>query len=523
MTTLSFSINEQVLFEYKISVDYVSIGRSDTCDVALPGEGLSRHHCHLERRGPRWLLIDESKHGTFVGGQRIHRMPLQVGDVFELGPYSVLLTSGHRVSNETVSVLTPKHHEFVVACDENLIVERAVLRVLKGPDKGKTMPLTQLETTVGASGSQCPLSDTSLTMNHCVVTVSRGRPMITPVNGAVYLEGHRLVSTTPVYEDDILVLGQTELGLFTESQSDTQVHSDGFGQMIGTSALMQSIFGRLKVFAAHDFPVLIVGESGTGKELAARAVHESSTRRNGPFVAINCGSIPENLLESELFGHEKGAFSSAIRRKDGAFHQADRGTLFLDELGELSLAAQVKLLRVLESGEVRRVGGEVVEFPNVRILAATNRNVHELVQNGLFREDLLFRLQVLSVCLPPLRDRISDIEPLTHHLLKMFGSSCSISNEAIMKLKMHDWPGNIRELRNVLTRAFVLSGGSIEIEHIEVYTGVVVKTMESNIPDEAAFLQRVFKQCGGNRSKMSRELGIPRTTLLYKLKRFNLI
>ena len=192
-------------------------------------------------------------------------------------------------------------------------------------------------------------------------------------------------------------------------------------------------------------------------------------------------------------------------------------------MNELSLAAQVKLLQALESGEVRRVGGEVVEFPNVRILAATNRNVHELVQNGLFREDLLFRLQVLSVCLPPLRDRISDIEPLTHHLLKMFGSSCSISNEAIMKLKMHDWPGNIRELRNVLTRAFVLSGGSIEIEHIEVYTGVVVKTMESNIPDEAAFLQRVFKQCGGNRSKMSRELGIPRTTLLYKLKRFNLI
>ena len=523
MSTLVFSIQEHRIFEFKMSSEYISIGRSDTCDVALPGEGLSRHHCHLQRRGPRWLLVDNSKHGTFMGGQRIQRAPLNIGDRFEMGPYSVELTAGQRTENETMAILSPKHHEFVVACDENLIVERTVLRVLKGPNRGQRIPITQLETTIGGMDSQISLNDASLRINHCVVTVSRGRPMVTPLNGAVFLEGQRLNTTTPIYEDDVLVIGQTEFALSIESQSEPQLYSEGFGQMIGASYTMLEVFGRLKVFAAHDFPVLIVGESGTGKELAARGIHDLSTRNMGPFVAINCGSIPENLLESELFGHEKGAFSGAIRRKDGAFHQADGGTLFLDELGELPLSAQVKLLRVLEGGEVRRVGGDGVEFPNVRIVAATNRDLHQLVKDGLFREDLLFRLQVLSVCVPPLRERVLDIEPLTEHLLQILAPTCTITEDALRKLKMHDWPGNVRELRNVLTRAFVLGAGEIDAEHIEIYTGVQPTPMSIDGHDEGDFLKRIFKQCGGNKSKMSRELGIPRTTLLYKLRRFNLI
>lgn len=523
MSTLVFSLQEQPIFEFKMSSEHISIGRSDTCDVALPGEGLSRHHCHLQRRGPRWLLVDRSKHGTFVNGQRIQRAPLSIGDRFELGPYSVELTAGQRTENETTAILSPKHHEFVVACDEQLVVERAVLRVLRGPDKGQQIPIVQMETTIGSGNSQIALQDASLKNSHCVVSVSRGRPMITPMNGTVFLEGQRLQTTTPIYEDDVLVIGQTEISVSTEVQSEPSLYNQEFGQMIGSSYVMLGVFGRLTVFAAHDFPVLIVGESGTGKELAARGIHDLSTRSMGPFVPINCGSIPENLLESELFGHEKGAFSGAVRRKDGAFHQAEGGTLFLDELGELPLSAQAKLLRVLESGEVRRVGAEMVEFPNVRIVAATNRDLHHLVEEGLFREDLLFRLQVLSVSLPPLRERVLDIEPLARHLLQHLAPSCTITEDAVRKLKMHDWPGNIRELRNVLTRAFVLSGGMIDAEHIEVYTGLEPTPMIIDGHDEGTFLRRVFKQCGGNKSKMSRELGLPRTTLIYKLKRFNLI
>ena len=240
---------------------------------------------------------------------------------------------------------------------------------------------------------------------------------------------------------------------------------------------------------------------------------------------MNCGAIPENLLESELFGHEKGAFSGANRRRDGAFHQADGGTLFLDELGDLSLAAQVKLLRVLENGEVRRVGSSVAEYPNVRIIAATNKSLTQLVKEGLFREDLLFRLEVLSMVLPSLRERKEDIVPLARQLCRELHRECRISPEAESLLVSHDWPGNVRELRNVLTRGFVLGGLVIKAPDIELYAASAggTPTFLVGEPDEKKYLQNLLEKHSGNRSAIAREIGVPRTTLLYKLKRLGLV
>ena len=522
MGTLVFSVKNQRLFEFKLTSQHISIGRSDSCDVALPGEGLSRQHCTLSRRGHRWMLTDTSKHGTFIGDEKITKRVLGVGSSFQIGPYSVMMQESTQPAEET-AVFSPKHHEFIVACDDALIVERATLSVIRGPDKGRSFTLSKIENIIGGSGSPVVIKDDSIMDNHFSVVVARGRPMILPQNGPVYLDGHRLIGLTPVYPDDVLSVGQSKFTVKPLTIEEEQPETDQFGAMIGSTNIMLQTFGRLKMFAGHDFPVLITGESGTGKELAAKGLHDHSLRSTGPFIAINCAAIPENLVESELFGYEKGAFSGALTRKDGAFHQAHRGTLFLDELGELPMAVQTKLLRVLESGEVRRVGAQKSEFPDVRIIAATNRDLSQMVVHKTFREDLLFRLQVLAVNLPPLRDRKADVLQIAEHICGTLGATCTISERVRNMFWEYSWPGNVRELRNVLQRAFVLSGGAIDIEHIEVFANVTPNGMDPRLLENKAFLQRTLNKYGGNRSQVARELGIPRTTLVYKMKKCGLM
>jgi len=233
---------------------------------------------------------------------------------------------------------------------------------------------------------------------------------------------------------------------------------------------MRAVFGLVERVARTNSTVLIYGESGTGKELIARAIHFSSPRAEQRFLSINCGAMPENLLESELFGHERGAFTGAVRDKRGLFQEAHRGTLFLDEIGEMSLPMQVKLLRVLQDKFVRRVGGTSEEGVDVRIIAATNRDLREGIASGQFREDLYYRINVIPVVLPPLRERREDIPSLVDHFLRKFAADQQsepkhLSSAALRYLETHYWPGNVRELENLIERAITLSSGSrIEAE-----------------------------------------------------------
>jgi transcriptional regulator with PAS, ATPase and Fis domain len=289
---------------------------------------------------------------------------------------------------------------------------------------------------------------------------------------------------------------------------------------------MKRLFGVLRRVSGHHYPVLVVGESGTGKELVARGIHEHSPRAERRFIAVNCGAIPAPLFESELFGYEKGAFTGADRQKDGVFHDADGGTLFLDEVGELPEDAQAKLLRVLETGEVRRVGGTEVRHPDVRIVAATNRDLTKAVAAGGFREDLFFRLAVLSVEVPPLRERTEDIAILAQSLCARLHPDAAVSSEALEVLIRHAWPGNVRELRNVLTRAYVMGGPGIEVSSLSFH-----QLSSSSEPEplvqlafvdnaERAYIAQVIRRNGGNRSAAARELGMARSTLLYKLRKY---
>ncbi|MBI5520630.1 MAG: sigma-54-dependent Fis family transcriptional regulator [Desulfovibrio sp.] len=307
------------------------------------------------------------------------------------------------------------------------------------------------------------------------------------------------------------------------------------GGIIGTSKPMRQLMDMLSTIAPSEATVLITGESGTGKELIARAIHVNSPRKNGPYVAVNCAALTETLLESELFGHEKGAFTGAERRRDGRFQAADKGTIFLDEIGEISMTMQVKLLRAIQEREIQRVGGDHPIKVDVRILAATNRDLLHEVELGRFRQDLFYRLNVVTLALPPLRERVEDIPLLAMHFLKKFAVKNGkqvkgFTPEAMDRLLKHPWPGNVRELENGIERAVVLLAGEYiggrdlpetmaQADAESQHSGAGLTGLTLDEIERVAILE-ALEQAGGNKSETARTLGITRKTLHAKLQRY---
>ena len=299
--------------------------------------------------------------------------------------------------------------------------------------------------------------------------------------------------------------------------------------LIGSSEGMREVFIAICKASSASATVLITGESGTGKELAARAIHYSSVRPSAPFVPVNCGGIPEGLLESELFGHVKGAFTGATESRAGFFHAADGGTIFLDEISDMSLSMQAKLLRVLQDKEVCMVGSNRTRKVDVRILAATNKDLQGLVKKGLFREDLFYRLNVITIIIPPLRERGDDILLLAHHFLTQFAAESGkatprFSDEALQSLRSYNWPGNVRELENVIQRLVVMTDGDvIEVPDLPslMRFSALRKTgfTRTLVEVESEYITNVLASVDGNKTRAAEILGIDRKTLREKLKR----
>jgi two-component system NtrC family response regulator len=310
--------------------------------------------------------------------------------------------------------------------------------------------------------------------------------------------------------------------------------------MLGQCPQMQEVFAMVRRGATVDVPVLVLGESGTGKELVGRALHELSLRREQTFVPINCGAIPENLLESELFGHEKGAFTGAIAQRKGRFEEADGGTLFIDEVGDIPLAVQVKLLRAIQFGEIQRLGSSTPFSVDVRIIAATHRNLEEMIKNGEFREDLYYRLNVVSVTLPKLRERRVDIPLLIEHFIKKYAelnekSVVGITSEALDKLMKYDYPGNVRELENIIEHAVVLCREeNIALEDLPInveasYEKMILDphNLENNYEEkmkafETELIQEALSRTNGNQSAAARLLNITERHFRSRLERLGL-
>lgn len=338
-----------------------------------------------------------------------------------------------------------------------------------------------------------------------------------------------LVKPTPISELEIAVTQAKERHrLRTENQAlrvRLERHETHSAIVTEDPEFLQVIASLAQV-GPSDLPVLVQGESGTGKELVARAVHDSSARKAGPFVAINCAALPDNLLESELFGYERGAFTGAVARKPGLFEVADRGTLFLDEIGDISASVQAKLLRVLETKEFFRLGSTRAIRSDVRVVSATNKDLAELMASGSFREDLYYRINGVTLRLPPLRDRTGDVLPLALHFMRTHGIKRGLSPRALAALKAYPWPGNVRELQMVIRRAGVLAAGEL-IEPRDVPLQPVRAAASSSpgeLPDgltlatlEDRYIRQVLTQCKGHRTRAATRLGISVKTLYNKI------
>lgn len=315
----------------------------------------------------------------------------------------------------------------------------------------------------------------------------------------------------------------------------------GFGEIVGRSDSMEGIFSTVSKIAPYKTTVLLTGESGTGKELLARAIHDHSDRRDGPLIPVNCGAIPENLLESELFGHKKGSFTGANRDKSGLFQEAHEGTIFLDEIAELPVSLQVKLLRVLEDEIVRPVGATATSTVNVRVVAATSRDLEQRVKDGTFREDLFYRLNVMRIRIPPLRERTEDATALVGHFIQRFNHRfgrevLGLEPDAMKAVLAYPWPGNVRELENAIERAMILSDG--ERLPLDVFPSPVREatgTRPSGPVDdgdlsikrrvaslEAELIRRALERTSGNRTHACRLLEISHRALLYKMKDYGI-
>lgn len=375
-----------------------------------------------------------------------------------------------------------------------------------------------------------------------------------PATTVVVLTGHGTVESAvdamkhgaydylikPINIDELNLLVERILNNRSMAEENEQLRQNlhdkyGFENIIGKSDAMMAIFSKVRTVAASRANVLLYGESGTGKEIIANAIHQNSPRRANPFVKVNCGALPLTLLESELFGHEKGAFTNAIRQKPGRFEMADGGTLLLDEISETAPEFQVKLLRVLQEGEFERVGGTQTLKTDVRVIAATNKRLDELVREGRFREDLYYRLKVVEIALPPLRDRREDIPLLVDHFLDEFSKYYTkpkprVAARAMTALQNFPWPGNVRQLKNVIESTMVMNEGELtmkslpdEIRQEGGEQNVVRIPASASLREaERELIQAALITNSGNRAKTARQLGLGRKTLYRKLEDYGI-
>jgi DNA-binding NtrC family response regulator len=418
------------------------------------------------------------------------------------------------------------------------------LLVVRGPDRGESIAIGSVPLTLG-SGNVCdvPLSDPTISRRHLGVEPGPDGVVLRDLgstNGS-FVQGARFNELTLGFGTEVTI-GKTVLKYVPNEEALDLGPSDAesYGALVGRDPKLRRLFRLLDDVAATDATVLIEGETGTGKELFAEEIHRHSPRRDGPFVVFDCGAVPDELIESTLFGHVRGAFTGAVSDRRGAFEEADGGTLFLDEIGELSPAVQPALLRALDKQSVRPVGGTTYTRASVRVVAATNRNLRAEIAAKNFREDLYYRVAVVRMLVPPLRDRPDDIPLLVDHFIRQFRSarSLEISPEDLERLRNHSWIGNARELRNVIERACALSHGSrLEIEDAldqpaaggtgpgsPVELDLPFKEAKARIIDdfERAYIGALLKRHGGNLSAAARAADIDRKHLRELLRKHGL-
>ncbi|MCC7383418.1 MAG: sigma 54-dependent Fis family transcriptional regulator [Deltaproteobacteria bacterium] len=425
---------------------------------------------------------------------------------------------------------------------QEIAVPRFEVRVISGPDAETTAASADGRLIIGSGeGATLRLNDTAVSRFHLELEATEAGIAVRDLgstNGTRL--GRTLIREIVVAEPIQLEIGATklQLGLGAEQSAINLSHADSFGSLVGSSSAMRAVYAALERAAPTQAPVLVTGESGTGKELAARAIHGASPRKDKAFEVVDCGGLPPTLIESELFGHEKGAFTGASGEHEGAFERADGGTLFLDELGELPLELQPKLLRALGEREIRRLGAKQSRKIDVRIVAATNRDLRREVNAGRFRADLFYRLAVIQVRMPSLRDRLEDLPLLAARLLQSISADLSVDTRSVelgAELWQHSWPGNVRELRNYLEQLAILKQPPAFTEVGELPEGnadglaagldhlpLTAAKNEVVARFERRYLTNLLEQTKGNVAEAARISGVNRATLFRMIRRYGL-
>ncbi|MCE9666688.1 sigma 54-interacting transcriptional regulator [Myxococcus stipitatus] len=533
-----FRRGEEVL---RVGVDRARLvlGRGEHSDVAIPDPEVSRQQVALLWDGERCRVEDLSGKGTVVAGQSVAQGELADGADLALGQWrAVFRVSG---GGEGSDVTTEVGHTTSIQPRDPATARwlPAQVRVKQGPNES-VHRLTGEGFTAGKDPScELVLQDRFASSKHLKVTRRDGLFQVTDLRSTngTWLGPVRLFEAE-VPLPTTLRVGETELVL-EAAASGARKEVATFHGIIGNDAAVKGLADLIERVAPSTAAVTILGESGTGKELVARALHECSPRANRSLIPVNCAAISKELIESELFGHEKGSFTGAANARKGAFEEADGGTLFLDEIGELPLDLQAKLLRALESGEIKRVGASRPINVDVRVVAATNVDLLAAAREGTFREDLYYRLCVIPLHLPPLRSRKGDVPALAEHFLKLYaprGQTVRFSGAAVERLQGHAWPGNIRELRNVVHRALlfrkgpVIDAGDLSFDQeINKETGIAVPelppgmTLEQMLEKlERQIVEAALRRYNNNRERVARELGVARSTLFKRLKDWGL-
>jgi DNA-binding NtrC family response regulator len=517
--------------------DRTAIGRAPECDVTLPDPALSRVHAVVERRGEAFLLLDRSGRGTRLGGRVVHEAPLHDGAEVSLGAWRALFRA---VPSADVDATRADVGSTRVRASEPAgpLPPAARIRVRERTEE-RVESLTLDGVTVGKRGSaDLAIDDPFVSARHLRIEARDGRWHLVDLGSTngTFLGGAR-VERAELPLGVPITVGEAEL-ILEPLAAPPPARSATFEGMLSGDPAMCQVFALVERVAPSSAAVTILGETGVGKELVARALHARSERRAGPFIPVNCSAIAETLIESELFGHEKGAFSGAERLRKGAFEEAHGGTIFLDEVGELPLDLQPKLLRVLELGEVKRVGSSRPIVSDARIVAATHRDLRAAVRAGKFREDLFYRLCVVPITVPPLRARRSDVRALADlflHASAPRGLQLRWAEEALRRLESYDWPGNVRQLRNVVQRALLFRGegqavpaDALVFEDTRGGAGasgdddtlyVRGLTMEEV---ERETIRLSLRRNGGRRAAVVRELKLAKSTIMKRIGQWSL-
>ena len=542
MPELIVSRNGKFFFRVPLLTGRFTVGRSNQNDLTFPDEEISRQHFSITSDEGIFCLTDlNSTTGTTLNSKLVKESPLVDGNEIGLGEWKIVFkkfTEEDAEYEDEVKTCITRIESLgatkVLQLDpirETVKRSTVDLSILEEGQPRRSFRVKHLPIIIGVA-PECDvvLKDDYVSSRHCCLEKRGGNYYLvdTDSTNGTFINGSRIRESVLTEKMEVK-LGKSAFSLSIEEKEEKilPLETAHFCGLVGKSEAMRRLFSKIQLVAPHDSTVLVHGETGSGKELVARALHELSSRKSGPYVILNCGAISPNLIESELFGHEKGSFTGAVNRRLGAFEQAQGGTLFLDEVGELPLELQPKLLRALENQTVRRVGGDADIPINVRVIAATHRLLSAEVKAGHFREDLFFRLYVIPLNLPALRERREDIALLVAHFLKLskVNPPKKMSAEALQKLKNHSWPGNIRELKNVILRSLIFcEGNEILQEHLQMMEDNISASSNSlNLEEsEKQKIVEALRTTQGNRAQAAQVLGIAKSTLFKKINDYGL-